>query len=130
MMRLAAIDCGTNSIRLLIADVDQATDELSDVVRTMRIVRLGEGIDSTGEFSQGALTRTFAACDEYASFLSEHGNPPLRFVATSATRDAGNRAEFVAGVKADSGFHLMSSPARRRRNSHFSVRYGACRRAF
>jgi len=103
VMRLAAIDCGTNSIRLLIADVDQATDELSDVVRTMRIVRLGEGIDSTGEFSQGALTRTFAACDEYASLLSEHGNPPLRFVATSATRDAGNRAEFVTGVKARLG---------------------------
>ena len=101
--RVAAIDCGTNSIRLLIADVDPATDELSDVVRTMRVVRLGEGIDSTGEFSQGALTRTFAACDEYADLLSEHGNPPLRFVATSATRDAANRAEFVAGVRARLG---------------------------
>ena len=103
MTRVAAIDCGTNSIRLLIADVDEATGTLTDVVRTMQVVRLGEGIDSTGEFSQGALTRTFAACDGYAALLSEHGHPPLRFVATSATRDAQNRAEFVAGVRARLG---------------------------
>jgi exopolyphosphatase/guanosine-5'-triphosphate,3'-diphosphate pyrophosphatase len=101
--RVAAIDCGTNSIRLLIADVDQATGMLSDLVRTMRVVRLGEGIDRTGEFSQGALERTFAACEEYAALLAAHGNPPLRFVATSATRDAGNRADFMAGVMARLG---------------------------
>jgi exopolyphosphatase/guanosine-5'-triphosphate,3'-diphosphate pyrophosphatase len=101
--RVAAIDCGTNSIRLLIADVDQATGMLSDLVRTMRVVRLGEGIDRTGEFSQGALARTFAACDEYAALLAAHGNPPLRFVATSATRDAGNRADFMAGVRSRLG---------------------------
>ena len=103
MTRVAAIDCGTNSIRLLIADVDQATGMLSDLVRTMRVVRLGEGIDRTGEFSQGALARTFAACDEYAALLAAHGNPPLRFVATSATRDAGNRADFMAGVRSRLG---------------------------
>ena len=103
MTRVAAIDCGTNSIRLLIADVDQATGMLSDLVRTMRVVRLGEGIDRTGEFSQGALERTFAACEEYAALLAAHGNPPLRFVATSATRDAGNRADFMAGVMARLG---------------------------
>jgi exopolyphosphatase/guanosine-5'-triphosphate,3'-diphosphate pyrophosphatase len=101
--RVAAIDCGTNSIRLLIADVDQATGMLSDLVRTMRVVRLGEGIDRTGEFSQGALARTFAACEEYAALLAARGNPPLRFVATSATRDAGNRADFMAGVSARLG---------------------------
>ena len=103
MTRVAAIDCGTNSIRLLIADVDQATGMLSDLVRTMRVVRLGEGIDRTGEFSQGALARTFAACDEYAALLAARGNPPLRFVATSATRDAGNRADFMAGVRSRLG---------------------------
>ena len=103
MTRVAAIDCGTNSIRLLIADVDQATGMLSDLVRTMRVVRLGEGIDRTGEFSQGALARTFAACDEFAALLAARGNPPLRFVATSATRDAGNRADFMAGVSARLG---------------------------
>lgn len=100
---VAAIDCGTNSIRLLTADVDGVTGELRDLDRIMRVVRLGEGVDSTGEFSQGALERTFAACDDYAALLSKYGNPPLRFVATSATRDAGNRAEFVAGVKARLG---------------------------
>lgn len=99
MMRVAAIDCGTNSIRLLIADVDAATGVLTDVVRTMRVVRLGEGIDRTGEFSAGALERTFAACDEYAGLLALHGAPALRFVATSATRDARNRGAFIAGVQ-------------------------------
>jgi exopolyphosphatase/guanosine-5'-triphosphate,3'-diphosphate pyrophosphatase len=69
----------------------------------MRVVRLGEGIDRTGEFSQGALARTFAACEEYAALLAARGNPPLRFVATSATRDAGNRADFMAGVRARLG---------------------------
>lgn len=103
MTRVAAIDCGTNSIRLLIADVEPGTGRLADVVRTMRVVRLGEGIDRTGEFSAGALGRAFTACDEYAGLLAAHGSPPLRFVATSATRDAGNRADFVAGVIARLG---------------------------
>ena len=103
MTRVAAIDCGTNSIRLLVADVDEVSGNLTDVVRTMRVVRLGEGIDRTGEFSDGALERTFAACDEYAGLLAAHASPPLRFVATSATRDAGNRADFVAGVVARLG---------------------------
>jgi exopolyphosphatase/guanosine-5'-triphosphate,3'-diphosphate pyrophosphatase len=102
-MRVAAIDCGTNSIRLLIADVDESTGMLADVVRTMRVVRLGEGIDRTGEFSTGALERTFAACDEYAGLLALHGKPALRFVATSATRDARNRDAFIAGVRARLG---------------------------
>jgi exopolyphosphatase/guanosine-5'-triphosphate,3'-diphosphate pyrophosphatase len=101
--RVAAIDCGTNSIRLLIADVDAATGMLTDVVRTMRVVRLGEGIDRTGEFSPGALERTFAACDEYAGLLALHGRPALRFVATSASRDARNRDAFIAGVRARLG---------------------------
>ncbi len=103
MTRVAAIDCGTNSIRLLIADVDTATGILTDVVRAMRVVRLGEGIDRTGEFSPGALERTFAACDEYAGLLALHGQPALRFVATSATRDARNRDAFIAGVMARLG---------------------------
>lgn len=103
MTRVAAIDCGTNSIRLLIADVDAATGALTDVVRTMRVVRLGEGIDRTGEFSPGALERTFAACDEYAELVVTNGRPALRFVATSATRDARNRDAFIAGVSARLG---------------------------
>jgi exopolyphosphatase/guanosine-5'-triphosphate,3'-diphosphate pyrophosphatase len=98
--RAAAIDCGTNSIRLLVADVDPATGRAVDVRRDMVIVRLGEGVDATGSFSPAALQRTFAACRRYAGALAEAGAPPLRFVATSASRDVSNRAEFVAGVRA------------------------------
>lgn len=105
MRRVAAIDCGTNSIRLLIADVEQspAGPTLTDVVREMRVVRLGQGVDATGEFAPEALVRTFAAIDEYAVLIAEHGAEAIRFVATSATRDAKNRAEFVAGVSARLG---------------------------
>lgn len=95
-MRVAAIDCGTNSIRLLIADVDG--QKLTDVVRTMVIVRLGEGVDQTGEFSQAALSRTFTAIDEFATIISQHKPEEIRFVATSASRDVSNRQEFADGI--------------------------------
>jgi exopolyphosphatase/guanosine-5'-triphosphate,3'-diphosphate pyrophosphatase len=98
--RTAAIDCGTNSIRLLIADVDPAAGHARDVCRDMVIVRLGEGVDATGAFAPAALERTFAACRQYAAELDAAGDPPLRFVATSASRDASNRADFIAGVRA------------------------------
>ena len=97
--RAAAIDCGTNSIRLLIADVDTATGRAVDVRREMLVVRLGEGVDATGAFAPAALARTFDACRTYAAMLAEAGDPPLRFVATSASRDVSNRAEFIAGVR-------------------------------
>lgn len=105
-MRVAAIDCGTNSIRLLIADA--RTDEsgrtvLRDVVREMRIVRLGQGVDATGWLAEAALKRTFAAADEYAALIEHHGADRVRFVATSATRDAGNRDVFVAGIRSRLG---------------------------
>ena len=100
-MRVAAIDCGTNSIRLLIADVDNG--KLTDVVRTMVIVRLGEGVDQTGQFSQAALQRTFAATDTYAELIAQHKPTRVRFVATSASRDVSNRNEFVSGIKARLG---------------------------
>jgi len=95
-LRVAAIDCGTNSIRLLIADITNGT--LTDVVRTMVIVRLGEGVDKTGEFSQAALERTFAAIERFAELISKHQPEQVRFVATSASRDVSNRDEFVDGV--------------------------------
>lgn len=96
-MRVAAIDCGTNSIRLLIADV--VGEELTEIKRSMTIVRLGEGIDRTGAFSAAALDRTFAACDDYAAVIARADVERTRFVATSASRDASNRAEFIAGVR-------------------------------
>ncbi|MEU9334947.1 Ppx/GppA phosphatase family protein [Streptomyces sp. NPDC048290] len=98
MTRVAAIDCGTNSIRLLVADADPATGELVDLDRRMTIVRLGQGVDRTGRLAPEALERTFAACREYATVIKEHGAERLRFVATSASRDAENRDDFVRGV--------------------------------
>src|SRR5690554_3915671 len=99
MPRVAAIDCGTNSIRLLIADVDPVAGTLTDVVRRMLVVRLGQGVDKTGEFAPDALERTLAATDEYAAQCREHEVEAIRFVATSATRDARNRDEFIDGVR-------------------------------
>lgn len=96
IVRVAAIDCGTNSIRLLIADIENGT--LTDVVRTMVIVRLGEGVDKTGEFSQAALARTFAAIETFALLISQYQPERVRFVATSASRDVSNRSEFMDGV--------------------------------
>lgn len=96
-MRVGAIDCGTNSIRLLIADATPAG--LVDVVRRMEIVRLGEGIDRTGEFAPDALRRTLTACEDYGSQLAAHGVDRVRFIATSASRDARNRQEFIDGVR-------------------------------
>ncbi|MDT5126231.1 MAG: exopolyphosphatase / guanosine-5-triphosphate,3-diphosphate pyrophosphatase [Mycobacterium sp.] len=96
--RVGAIDCGTNSIRLLIADVDPESNggRLHDVHREMRIVRLGEGVDATGQFAPAALARTRVALAEYADELRTHGVERVRMVATSAARDVGNREEFFA----------------------------------
>ncbi|WP_127359863.1 Ppx/GppA phosphatase family protein [Actinacidiphila soli] len=105
MTRVAAIDCGTNSIRLLVADADPDTGELKDLDRRMKIVRLGQDVDRTGRLAPEALERTFAACREYAAVIKElgvggpaEGKGSLRFVATSASRDASNREDFVRGV--------------------------------
>ena len=98
MKRVAAIDCGTNSIRLLISDIDEEKNQATDVVRELRIVRLGEGVDKTKAFSPKALERTFKAIDEYEEILKKHNVENLKFVATSATRDALNKAMFIKGV--------------------------------
>ncbi|MFJ8200181.1 exopolyphosphatase [Streptomyces sp. NPDC096152] len=98
MTRVAAVDCGTNSIRLLVADANPGTGELVELDRRMTIVRLGQGVDRTGRLAPEALERTFAACREYAEVVKEHGAERLRFVATSASRDAENRDEFVREV--------------------------------
>ncbi|NLF04202.1 MAG: exopolyphosphatase, partial [Actinomycetales bacterium] len=103
MTRVAAVDCGTNSIRLLIADVDVTAGTLTDVTRTMTVVRLGQGVDKTGEFAADALERTLAATDDYAAQCRDAGVEAVRFVATSATRDARNRDEFLDGVRARLG---------------------------
>ncbi len=115
--RVAAIDCGTNSIRLLIADINSTADDfertvgstggsapppsvLTDVAREMRIVRLGEGVDRTGRLSEAALDRTMTALREYADLIGAASPEAIRMVATSATRDAANSLEFTDRVVA------------------------------
>ena len=92
---VAAIDCGTNSIKVLIGSPPEV------VLRDSRVVRLGQGVDETGMLADEALARTFAAIDEFAEVIRSHGVPPerVRFCATSATRDAGNSAVFAEGVR-------------------------------
>ena len=99
MTRVGAVDCGTNSIRLLVSDVDPATGSLTDVVRRMEVVRLGAGVDRTGTIEPEAMARTLATAREYSGQCQELGAATVRFVATSASRDASNAAEFVAGVR-------------------------------
>ena len=97
--RVAAIDCGTNSLRLLLADVDPGRAALTDVARRMEIVRLGQGVDKTGRLAPEALARTIAVLRDYADIIARSGAQAVRMVATSATRDADNAAEFVRLVK-------------------------------
>ena len=102
MTRVAAIDCGTNTIRLLIADARASSGgavRLVPLVRLNEIVRLGQGVDRTGRLDEAALERTLAVVGDYADRCRELGAQAVRFVATSATRDASNRAVFVEGVR-------------------------------
>jgi exopolyphosphatase/guanosine-5'-triphosphate,3'-diphosphate pyrophosphatase len=101
--RVAAVDCGTNSLRLLVADIDLDRAELTDVARRMEIVRLGQGVDKTGRLAPEALARTTAALREYATIIAGSGASAVRMVATSATRDADNAAEFTRRVKEELG---------------------------
>lgn len=103
-MRVAAIDCGTNSIRLLIADIDGKN--FREVVRDMEIVRLGQGVDQTGQFHPDAVARTLAAVDKFAAEIAKRGVEKIRFCATSATRDATNRHLFVDGVRERLGIEV------------------------
>jgi exopolyphosphatase/guanosine-5'-triphosphate,3'-diphosphate pyrophosphatase len=100
VIRVAAIDCGTNSIRLLIADLDASAGTLVDVDRRMEVVRLGQGVDRTGEIAPEAMARTLEATARYAELGKAAGVSAVRFVATSASRDARNATEFVDGVQA------------------------------
>jgi len=106
MTRVAAIDCGTNSVRLLVADLpagDDGTASLTDRSRRMEIVRLGEGVDRTGRLAPGAIERTRVALAEYAEEIEALGAERIRMVATSASRDAANADEFRAMVVATLG---------------------------
>jgi exopolyphosphatase/guanosine-5'-triphosphate,3'-diphosphate pyrophosphatase len=106
MPEVAAIDCGTNSVKLLIGDLPDVS------VRESRMVRLGQGVDATGALADEALARTFAAVDEYAALIRAHGVSRIRFCATSATRDARNADVFTDGVLARLGVapEVLSGP--------------------
>ncbi|MBB2985681.1 Ppx/GppA phosphatase family protein [Terracoccus luteus] len=98
-VRVGAVDCGTNSIRLLVADIDRGTRAVTDVLRRMEIVRLGHGVDRTGVIAPESMQRTLRVAAEYAASCRELGAERVRFVATSASRDARNAGEFVEGVR-------------------------------
>ncbi len=103
MTRVAAVDCGTNTIKLLVADLDPSTGSEHELVREMRMVRLGQDVDRTGRLADEALGRAFAAIDEYAAIVAAHDVDKIRFCATSAARDASNAGVFATGVEARLG---------------------------
>ncbi|MET0837485.1 MAG: Ppx/GppA phosphatase family protein [Marmoricola sp.] len=99
MTRVAAFDCGTNSLRLLIADLDVDAGTSQDLVRELRVVRLGQGVDRTGRIADASLQRVFAAIEEYMQIVLDHDVRQISFCATSAARDAENSEEFLSGVR-------------------------------
>ncbi|MGV8846146.1 Ppx/GppA phosphatase family protein [Tessaracoccus sp.] len=105
MNTVAAVDCGTNSIRLLVL---RAEDDggVTELCREVRLARLGQGVDATGEFHPDALQRAFVVCDEFAAIIAGHGADSVRFVATSAARDVSNRQVFFDGVRARLGVQV------------------------
>jgi exopolyphosphatase/guanosine-5'-triphosphate,3'-diphosphate pyrophosphatase len=106
--RVAAIDCGTNSIRLLIADI--AGDNFKEVLRTMEIVRLGQGVDQNKAFHPDAIDRTLKAVELFRDQIASKGVEKIRFCATSATRDASNRNLFIDGVRDILGIEVEVIP--------------------
>jgi exopolyphosphatase/guanosine-5'-triphosphate,3'-diphosphate pyrophosphatase len=103
MTRVAAFDCGTNSLRLLVADIDVVAGTSEDLLREMRIVRLGQGVDRTGRIADASLQRVFGAVEEFMDLVRKHDVKAVRFCATSAARDAENAEELLAGVKDRTG---------------------------
>ena len=108
MSRVAAIDCGTNSIRLLIADI--TGDNFKEVLRTMEIVRLGQGVDQNKAFQPDAIDRTLSAVRLFKDHIASKGVEKIRFCATSATRDAINRNLFIDGVREILGIEVEVIP--------------------
>ena len=130
MTRVAAIDCGTNSIRLLVADGETQGERviLNDLTRQMRIVRLGQGVDRTGRLAPEAIERTLAAVREYKRMIDNLGATDIRFVSTSAMRDAENRQEFIEPVKDLLGVYPEVVPGTEEQRARLRSREGVGRR--
>ncbi len=120
---VAAVDCGTNSVRLLICR--QRDGRVSEVDRRLHITRLGQGVDATGAFHPDALARTLDAMADFGTQLNSLGVTRRRVVATSAARDAANSAEFFDGVRARLGVDAEIILVRKRRGCRT---WGRCRR--
>jgi exopolyphosphatase/guanosine-5'-triphosphate,3'-diphosphate pyrophosphatase len=103
MTRVAAVDCGTNTVRLLVADVDVAAGRLESLSRELRIVRLGQGVDRSGRLADEAVARLLGAVDEYAATIARHDVRAVRFVATSAVRDAANADDLAESIRSRLG---------------------------
>ena len=103
MTGVAAFDCGTNSLRLLVANIDVRAGSSDDLVREMRVVRLGQGVDRTGRIADASLQRVFSAVEDYMEMVREHEVREIRFCATSAARDAENSEAFLAGIRERTG---------------------------
>ena len=103
MTRVAAFDCGTNSLRLLVADLDPEAGTSEELVREMRIVRLGQGVDRTGRIADASMQRVFSAVEEFMELVHAHDATSIRFCATSAARDAENAEEFLVGIRERTG---------------------------
>src|SRR5699024_40835 len=110
-VRVGAVDCGTNSIRLLVAEGVPGRPGLTDVTREMRIIRLGGGVDATGRISDGAISRARTALTDYTATMADLGVRSVRMVATSATRDAANQAEFFDMTADVLGAHYPGAAA-------------------
>ena len=108
MSRVAAIDCGTNSIRLLIADISNGI--FKEVVRSMEVVRLGQGVDKNKSFHPDAIKRALDAVEMFSEVIASKGVERIRFCATSATRDATNRSLFIDGVRGILGVEVEVIP--------------------
>jgi exopolyphosphatase/guanosine-5'-triphosphate,3'-diphosphate pyrophosphatase len=100
-MRTAVIDIGTNSTRLLIADVDPAGGRVEDLYRESQVTRLGDGVDAGGRLCEEAMLRVFTTLGNYRQTMDDHGCKKNMAVLTSAVRDATNGAEFTERVRTD-----------------------------
>jgi exopolyphosphatase/guanosine-5'-triphosphate,3'-diphosphate pyrophosphatase len=108
MTRLAALDIGTNTALLLIADLDQRSNTLTTVFNAQEIIRLGKGVDAAGNINADAVWRLIACLKKYQSVIAQYGVTDIVAVGTSALRDAKNRHEVIQAVAEETGIHITT----------------------